>query len=116
MLVLLIVPLSEIKSYVVVLSFYIKMMKQRTLQACSLRHSIKKGMFFVLGKVDLFKLGRGGSSPLLAPLDYAPADPFMILIKWQYSKIWQFLIVEIYHFQMFLIHLFKKVTLFAYFF
>ena len=43
----LIVPLSEIKSYVVVLSFYINMMKRRTLQACSLWHSIKKGMFSV---------------------------------------------------------------------
>ena len=41
------VPLSEIKSYVVVMSFYIKMMKRRTLQACSLRHSIKKGKFSV---------------------------------------------------------------------
>ena len=44
MLVLLIVRLSEIKSYVVVLSFYIKMMKQRTLQACNSRHSTKKGI------------------------------------------------------------------------
>ena len=44
MLVLLTVPLSEIKSYVVVLSFYIKMMKQRTLQACNSRHSTKKGI------------------------------------------------------------------------
>ena len=35
--------LSQIKSYVVVLSFYIKMMKQRTFQACSWKHSIKKG-------------------------------------------------------------------------
>ena len=60
---LLIVPLSEIKSYVVVLSFYIKMMKRRTFQACSLRHSIKTGMFFVSGKMDLFKSGRGGVLP-----------------------------------------------------
>ena len=52
--------LSEIKSYVVVPSFYIKMMKRRTLQACSLRHSIKEGMFSVQGKLDLFKSGRGG--------------------------------------------------------
>ena len=45
--VLLIVPLSEINSYVVVLSFYIKMMKRSTLQGCSLSHSIKKAMFYV---------------------------------------------------------------------
>ena len=32
-----IVPLSEIKSYVVVLPFYIKMMKRRTLQVCSFK-------------------------------------------------------------------------------
>ena len=37
--------LSEIKTYVVVMSFYMKMMKRRTLQPCSLRHSIKKACF-----------------------------------------------------------------------
>ena len=69
MLGLLAVPLSEIKSDVVLLSFYIKMMKGRRLQACSLRHSIKKGMLSVWGKLDLFKSGREESSPLpLAPL------------------------------------------------
>ena len=26
--------------------------------------------------------------------------PFMILLKWQYSKIWPFLLVEIYHFEL----------------
>ena len=40
-------PTSEIKSYAVELSFYIKLMKGRRLQACSLRHSIKKGMLSV---------------------------------------------------------------------
>ena len=34
--------------------------------------------------------------------------PFMILLKWQYSEIWPFVIVDIYHFQLSLIHLFKK--------
>ena len=37
MLGLLIAPLLEIKSYALVLSFYIKMMKRRTLQACSFK-------------------------------------------------------------------------------
>ena len=46
-------------------------MKWRTLQACSLWHSIKKGMFSVLGKLDLCKLGRGG---ILPPLGYAPEE------------------------------------------
>ena len=32
----------------------------------------------------------------------------MILSKWQYSKIWSFLIADIYHFYLSLIHLFKK--------
>ena len=64
-------PLSEIKSYVLVLSFYIKMMKRRTLQACSFWHSIKKVMLSVQGKLDLFKSGRGESS-LPFPLAYAP--------------------------------------------
>ena len=72
MLDLLIRSLSEIKGYVVVLSFYIKMMKERTSQACSLKHSIKKGMFSVYGKLNSFKPGRGGS-PLPPPLlGYAP--------------------------------------------
>ena len=39
------------------------MMKRRTLQACCLRHSIKKGMFSVHGNLDLLKVGRGESSP-----------------------------------------------------
>ena len=73
MLLLLIVPLSEIKSYVAILSFYIKMMKRRTLQICSLRHSIKKGMFSVQGKLDLFKSGMG-EYPLPPHLGYAPAE------------------------------------------
>ena len=34
--------------------------------------------------------------------------PFMILLKWQYSEIWSFLIVDIWHFEMSCIHLFKK--------
>ena len=34
---------------------------------------------------------------------------FMILLKWRYSKIWPFLIVDIYHFYLHLIHLFKKI-------
>ena len=34
--------------------------------------------------------------------------PFMILLKWQYSEIWPFLIVDIYHFKMSLVHLFKN--------
>ena len=33
---------------------------------------------------------------------------FIILLKWRYSKIWPFLIVDIYYFWMSLIHLFKK--------
>ena len=82
MLVLLIVPLLEIKSYVVVLSFYIKMMKRRTLQDCSLRHSIKKGMFYVKGKLDLFKSGRGGVLHThLAPLGYVPVRLGSLPIK-----------------------------------
>ena len=41
------------------------MMKGRRLQACRLRHNIKKGMFSVWSKLDLFKSGRGGG--VLAP-------------------------------------------------
>ena len=52
----LIVPLSGVKSYVVVLSSYIKMMKRRTLQICNLKHSIKKDILFCLSQA-------GGSPP-----------------------------------------------------
>ena len=33
---------------------------------------------------------------------------FMILLKWQYSQVWPFLLVDTYHLQMSFIHLFKK--------
>ena len=36
------------------------------------------------------------------------SDPFMTLLKWQYSEIKAFLIADIYHFYCLLIHLFKK--------
>ena len=35
--------------------------------------------------------------------------PFVIFLKWQYSEIWQFLIVNIYDLELPLIHLFKKI-------
>ena len=49
-------------------------MKGRLLQACSLRHSIKKDMLSVWGKLDLFKSNRGGvlPPPPPRPLGYAP--------------------------------------------
>ena len=46
-------------------------MKQTTLQVYSLKHSMKKGMFSVLGKLNLFKLGRG-SDPSSHALGYVP--------------------------------------------
>ena len=65
----------NLKSKVVVWNepaFYITMMKPKILQACSLIHSIKKGMFSLLSKLNLFKLGRrwgggGGGVLLLFP-------------------------------------------------
>ena len=73
MLDLLIGSLSEIKSYVVVLSFFIKIMKQRTFQACSLKHSTKKGMFYVQSKLNYFKSGRRGVLPPSPP----PRPPWL---------------------------------------
>lgn len=70
-----IVSLSDIKICDVVLSFYANPMKRKTLQACFLKHRIKKGIFSVLGKLDLFKSGRG--SPLLPPLHLT-----MRLLNW----------------------------------
>ena len=58
--------LSEIKTYIVVMSFCIKVRKQRT-QACSLRHSIKKECF--LFRANWTCLSRaGGNPPPLPPL------------------------------------------------
>ena len=59
---------SKIKSYGVVPSAYMKMMKQKSFQAWSLKHSI-----FVLGKLSLFESSR--ESPPISPnafLGYAP--------------------------------------------
>ena len=60
-------PLSEIKSYVVVLSFYIKMIKRRTLQVSSLKHSIKKDMLFSLGQIEIILVRHGGFLPSSPP-------------------------------------------------
>ena len=34
--------------------------------------------------------------------------PFVILMKWQYNEIFEFLLADIYHLKFSLIHLFKK--------
>ena len=72
-----IVPLSEIKSYDLVEFFCIKMMNKELFRPVVLRHSIKKSMFSVQGKLDLFKSGRGGRGggvlPPLPPFGSAPA-------------------------------------------
>ena len=67
-------PLSETKSYVVVLSFYIKMIKRKTLQVSSSKHSIKKDMFFSLGQIEIILVGQGGVRGMggPSPLGYAP--------------------------------------------
>ena len=88
MLGLLAVPLLEIKSYVVLLSFYIKMMKRRRLQACSLRHGIKNGILSVWGKLDLFKSATGGvllpSPPWLRAWQKRKAEHFLIVASEDY--------------------------------
>ena len=81
MLGLLAVPLSEIKGYVVLLSFYIKMMKGRRLQACSLRHGIKNGMLSVWGKLDLFKSARRAVLPPPPPPPRPPLPLATCLAK-----------------------------------
>ena len=43
----------------------VAMMKRGTLQASSLKHSIKKGVFSVLGKLDLSQTGAAEVPPLL---------------------------------------------------
>ena len=39
------------------------MIKRRTLQVSSLKHSIKKDMFFCLGQIEIILVGQGGSPP-----------------------------------------------------
>ena len=39
------------------------MMQRRTLQACSLKHSIKKTCFSVQGKIEIILVGQGQSPP-----------------------------------------------------
>ena len=56
--------LYEVKSCGVVPSYYTKKMQRRILQACNLKHSIKKGMFSILDKMNLLGLGRGEYFPL----------------------------------------------------
>ena len=74
-------PLSEIKSYVVVLSFYIKMIKRRTLQVSSSKHSIKKDMLFSLVQIEIILVGQGGVLPAPPPLGYAPENTVLKTIK-----------------------------------
>ena len=86
---LLTVPLSKIKSRGVAPSFYIKMMKRRTLQASSLKHSIQKGTLFALGKMNLFRLGKGKF----------PLPPILIRSNniW-FKSFWNFLVLHIQYF------------------
>ena len=65
-------PLSEIKSYVVVLSFYIKMIKRITLQVSSSKYCIKKDMPFSLGPTEIILVGKGWYFCPLSPPGYAP--------------------------------------------
>ena len=63
-------------------------MKQRILQVCSLKNSIKQGIFSVVGKMNLFGSGRGSPPPTSPPpsLGYAPACDHVIFTKsWIYS-------------------------------
>ena len=47
--------------------------KRRVLKAYILKDSIKKGMFFVVGKINLFESGREESFP--SPPEYVPGYP-----------------------------------------
>ena len=76
MLGLLIVSLCEIKSYVVILFFYIKMMKRRTLQACRSKHNINKKTCFLFRENWTYISWARGSPPPTIPspsLGYTPA-------------------------------------------
>ena len=61
---LLISPFSEIKSCGAVPTFYIKIIKRRTNQSCSLNQSIKKEHFFYFRPTELIQVGQ---SPLPPP-------------------------------------------------
>ena len=70
-------PFYEIKSCGMVPSFYIKKMKLRILQACSLKHSINRYVF-CFGKNGLIQVGQRGVLSLLPILGYAPVmEPYV---------------------------------------
>ena len=81
-------PLSEIKSYVAVLSFYIKMIKRRTLQVSSLKHSIKKDMLFCLGQIEIILVGQRGIP--LQPLPPPPLATRLVIKLIELHKKWSF--------------------------
>ena len=58
------------------------MIKRRTLQLSSSKHSIKKDMLFSLGQSEIILVRQGGStpSPPLPPLGYASAHLNLIII------------------------------------
>ena len=60
-----------------------KKMERRTLQACSLKHSIKKDMFSVLGKINLFSSVRGSFSSYPSP----PTSTLPFLSPWLRASI-----------------------------
>ena len=73
-------PFSEIKSYV--MSFYIKMIKIRTLHVSSSNHSIKKDILFSLGQIEIILVRQeGGGSLPPSPLDYGPVLVFIIFFR-----------------------------------
>ena len=64
------------------------MMKSRTFQACSLKHSIKKGLFYVQGKYNFFKSGREEVLPPSPPIpDYAPVMSKKLFLQTMLDKI-----------------------------
>ena len=56
------------------------MIKRRTLQVSSSKHSIKKDILFSLGQVEIILVRQGGAFPP-PPLDYGPVLVFIIFFR-----------------------------------
>ena len=61
-----------------------------------LKHSIKQCMHSVLGKINLFRLGRGGVLPPPPPSGYAP-EPAGLLKLIVYFKICERILEQLFH-------------------
>lgn len=95
---LLISPLSEIKSCGAVRTFYIKIIKRRTNQFCSLNQSIKKEHFFYFRQTELIQVGQSPPPPPPPPLTWLRPWFLFRISQWTICSISLFICCEFFSF------------------